>query len=244
MNYTFLSYSIIWSLSYFFIYTYLIFVISVLIYLISNLKDYVATPSLKNFNNFSYLTGFDLAPLLATPLFLFLLLSATWVSPVITSWFGHLIFSPLQLKINFILLLFFSLVLVAYTTTFYYSSQEVYDYIIVTYSFFLWIVFMFLSNNLFTFIFFLEILSTIITLLLVSSVFSSVYFYNNLSLTLNNYFNTTTPFAFLQTLVFFFWVSLIASLNLFVFLISFIFKVFDVWLIFNRINFFLYHLLK
>jgi hypothetical protein len=50
---------------------------SVLIYLISNLKDYVATPSLKNFNNFSYLTGFDLAPLLATPLFLFLLLSAT-----------------------------------------------------------------------------------------------------------------------------------------------------------------------
>jgi len=78
---------------------------------------------------------------------------------------------------------------------------------------------MFLSNNLFTFIFFLEILSTIITLLLVSSVFSSVYFYNNLSLTLNNYFNTTTPFAFLQTLVFFFWISLIASLNLFVFLI-------------------------
>lgn len=219
VNYTFLSHSIIWSLSYFFIYTYLIFILSILLYLISNLKDYVATPKLKNFNNFSYLTGFDLAPLLLTPLFLILVLLSTWVSPIITTWFGHLIFSPLQLKINFVVLIFFFLTILAYISTFYYSSQEVYDYIIVVYNFFLWIIFMFLSNNLFTFIFFLEILSTIITLLLVSSVFSSVYFYNNLSLTLNNYFNTTTPFAFLQTLVFFFWISLIASLNLFVFLI-------------------------
>jgi hypothetical protein len=58
---------------------------SVLIYLISNLKEYVATPSLKNFNTFSYLTGFDLAPLLLTPLFLILVLLTTWVSPIITT---------------------------------------------------------------------------------------------------------------------------------------------------------------
>ena len=218
MNHTFLSHSIVWSLSYFFMYGYLIFVITAVLYLISNLKDYVATPTLKNFNNFTYLTGFDLTPLLLTPVFLIFFITATWVGPTLTAWFGHLIFSPLQLKINFLLLIFFYLVLMAYTTTFYYSSQEVYDYVIVVYNFFTWVVFMFLSNNLFTFIFFLEILSAIITLLLVSSVFSSVYFYNNLSLTLNNYFNTTTPFSFLQTLIFFFWISLVASLNLFLFL--------------------------
>jgi hypothetical protein len=219
IDYTFLSHSIMWSLSYFFVYTYLIFIMSVLLYLISNLKDYVNTPSLKNFSNFSFLTGFDLAPLLFTPLILILYVLFTWVSPVVTGWFGHLTFTPFQFKVNFILITFFYLILIAYVSTFYYSSQEVYDFMIVVYNFYLWIMLLFLSNNLFTFIFFMEILSAIITLLLVSSVFSSVYFYNNLSLTLNNYFNTTTPFAFLQTLVFFFWISLIASLNLFVFLI-------------------------
>lgn len=165
------------------------------------------------------MTGFDLAPLFATPIILILYLLFTWTGPVVMSWFGHLIFTSFQLKTNFILLIFFSLIMVTYTATFYYSSQEVYDYMIIIYNFFLWIVFLFLSNNLFTFIFFIEILGTLITLLLVTSVFSSVYFYNNLSLTLNNYFNTTTPFAFLQTLIFFFWISLVASLNLFIFLI-------------------------
>jgi len=72
--------------------------------------------------------------------------------------------------------------------------------------------------------FFIEVLSALITLLLITSVFSSTYFYNNLSLTSHSYFNQSTPFSFLQTLMFFFWISLISSLNLFLFLILFYLK--------------------
>jgi len=112
----------------------------------------------------------------------------------------------------------------SFFSSFYYSSQEIFDYTIVTYSFFLWMTFLFYSNNIFTVIFFIEILSTLISLLLITSVFSSTYFYNNLSLTSHSYFNQSTPFSFLQTLMFFFWISLVASLNLFVFLTIFYLK--------------------
>jgi len=139
-------------------------------------------------------------------------------------WFGHLIFGSFQLKITYLVTFTFSLIWVAYASSFYYSSQEVFDYTIITYSFFIWTVFLFYSNNIFTVIFFIEILSTLITLLLITSVFSSTYFYNNLSLTNHSYFNQSTPFSFLQTLMFFFWISLVSSLNLFLFLTVFYLK--------------------
>lgn len=162
--------------------------------------------------------------LLLTPSLLLFFLTGSWTGPVCTIWFGHLIFSSLQYKVFFLLFFSFSLLWVAYSSSFYYSSQEVYDYTIVTYSFFLWMLLMFYSNNLFTVIFFIEILSTLITLLLITSVFSTTYFYNNLSLSSHSYFNQSTPFAFLQTLMFFFWISLVGSVNLFVFLTLFYLK--------------------
>jgi hypothetical protein len=82
-------------------------------------------------------------------------------------------------------------------------------------------VLLFFSSNLFTVIFFIEILSTAISLTIITSVFSSLYFYNNIDLSNHNYFNHSTPFSFLQTSIFFFWISLIASLGLFVFLTLF-----------------------
>ena len=159
-----------------------------------------------------------------TPLIIIILLNFSWTSPIVSIWFNHLIFTQLQFKVTYLITFLFLLVWVAYTSSFYYSSQEVYDYTIVTYSFFFWMLLLFYSNNIFTVIFFIEILSTLITLLLITSVFSSTYFYNNLSLTNHSYFNQSTPFSFLQTLLFFFWISLIGSLNLFVFLTLFYVK--------------------
>ena len=173
---------------------------------------------------FNYLSGFDLLWLLLTPLFLMISVNFTWTSPVISVWFGHLIFSAMQLKMSYLISIFFIFIWVSYCSSFYYSSQEIYDYTIVTYSFFLWTIFLFYSNNIFTVIFFIEVLSALITLLLITSVFSSTYFYNNLSLSTHSYFNQSTPFSFLQTLMFFFWISLISSLNLFLFLILFYLK--------------------
>ena len=90
--------------------------------------------------------------------------------------------------------------------------------------FFFWIHFIFFANTIFTFIFFIEIISTLISLLIITSVFSTTYFYNNLNLNFHNYFNNTTPFFFVQMLLYFFWISLVSSLNLFFFLILFYLK--------------------
>lgn len=220
----FLTYSTMWSLTYFFVYFYNFLIFSAVIYLIANIKDFVSYSAFSNSTFFSFLSGFDLFWLLLTPLFLVLLINFSWTSPLISIWFGHLIFTSFQLKMSSFLLFVFVFVWLAYISSFYYSSQEVYDYTIVTYSFFLWTIFLFLSNNIFTVIFFIEILSALITLLLITAVFSSTYFYNNLSLTSHSYFNQSTPFAFLQTLMFFFWISLISSLNLFLFLTLFYLK--------------------
>jgi len=204
------------------VFTILIF--SIIIYLVANIKDFVSYSTFSNSTLFHFISGFDLLGLLFTPLLLVVVVNFSWTSPIISIWFGHLVFTSFQLKISNFLLIIFVLVWLAYISSFYYSSQEVYDYTIVTYSFFLWTIFLFLSNNIFTVIFFIEILSALITLLLITSVFSSTYFYNNLSLTNHAYFNQSTPFSFLQTLMFFFWISLISSLNLFLFLTLFYLK--------------------
>ena len=87
-------------------------------------------------------------------------------------------------------------------------------------------LFLFHANTLFTVIFFIEILSTLVFLLLITSAFSTTYFYNNLNLNLHSYFNPSTPLTYLQMLMFYFWISLIASLNLFFFFILFYLKFF------------------
>lgn len=214
----------IWSLTYFFLFFYNLLIFSAILYLIANIRDFTNYTSFSNNTLFSYVSGLDLLWLLLTPIITMFIINFSWTSPTLMVWFGHLIFSSFQLKITYLVTFTFTLIWVAYASSFYYSSQEVFDYTIVTYSFFMWTVFLFYSNNIFTVIFFIEILSTLITLLLITSVFSSTYFYNNLSLTNHSYFNQSTPFSFLQTLMFFFWISLVSSLNLFLFLTVFYLK--------------------
>ena len=148
-----------------------------------------------------------------------------WSGPAVTAWFGHLLFSSFQLRLFYLVVFFFFLMGLAYATSFYFTSIEVYDYVIVTYNFFLWTFFLFFSNNLFTLIFFIEVLSVLILLILTTSTFSSTYFYNNVGLSSTNYFQKNKPFALLQTLMFLFWISLVSSLNLFLFLTFFYIKV-------------------
>ena len=63
-------------------------------------------------------------------------------------------------------------------------------------------------------------------LLIITSTFSSTYFYNLLNLTKHSYFSQTLPTSYLNTVIFFFWVSLASSLTLFVFLTLFYLKFF------------------
>ena len=226
INY-FNTFSSIWSLNYFFLLFYILLVFSATLYLVSNIKEFTSYNSFANTTSFTYVSGFDLLPTLATPLFLIAFVNFSWIGSDLLSWFGHLIFAGFQIKITYYTLIVFYLIWLAYLTSFYYTSQEVYDYTIISYSFFIWTLFLFYANNIMTVIFFIEILSTLIMLIIVTSTFSSTYFYNNLNLDHHNYFNQTLPTSFLQTIMFFFWISLVSSLNLFIFLTLFYLKFFS-----------------
>lgn len=155
------------------------------------------------------------------PLLLILLLHSLWSGPAITVWFGHVIFSALQYKITFVLFFFFSSYLFALLSTSHASSLGAFDFIFTCLNFFVWSWLLFFSNNLFSFVFLLEVLSAAVTLLLVTSTFSSAGFYSNLSYDAHEYFQASLPLTFFQTVLFFFWITLIASLALFLFILFF-----------------------
>ena len=216
--------SSIWALFYFSHLLYLIFVFSTVLYVLPNLATFSGANNFAKSSSFFSQDGLDLFKLTVSPLFLIFLLHITWSGPSLTAWFGHIIFSQYKFKITYLLFSFFLTYLLSFLMTTHYSATNVYDYTLTTFNFFLWLWLTFFSNNLFTFIFFLELLSASVTLLLVTSTFSSMHFYNSSSYSRHNYFQISTPTALLQTLMFFFWITLVASLLLFLFLITFYFK--------------------
>lgn len=220
----YINFSTLWSLTFFFFSFYSLIIFSFIIYLIPVFKDLTNLYSFKKYINFEYLTGYDLYWIFYTYVLTLLTVNFSWSSPLVLSWFGNMIFSQFQEK--FLYLIFFTSFasISVFCSSFFFGNKGVYDFMIIILSFFFWIMLLFLSNNFFSFIFLIEILSTLITLLLVTSTFSSTYFYNNLDLSLSCYFNNSTPLFYVQMLMYFFWISLITSLNLFFFLVLFYVK--------------------
>lgn len=217
------SYNSLWAIFYFTYFIYVFFAISASVYLLSNLPTYLFS----NQSTFFSVNGLDLLRLFLSFLLLLLLMHSSWSGPSLVAWFGHIEFSHFQFKFLYILYFFFTTYLVVFLSTHHLSSLNTFDYLITILNFFLWVTLMPFSNNLFTFIFFLELISAAITLLLVSSSFSSYHFYNNLSFNKHSYFSTSTPTAFLQTLMFFFWITLVSSLILFLSVITFYLRYFS-----------------
>jgi len=224
----------LWIFCFFFYVIYIFTVFFVIFYLLPLIKDLTLFQKHKTTSAFVYVTGFDVYWILLTPLYLLMLMLFSWSSPSLLAWFGSIIFTNFQIKASFLTLFTFFSVITIYVTSFYFSSREIYDYLLVCFNFFFWIFFLFYANTFFTVVFFIEILSTLIFLLLITSTFSTTYYYNNLNLNLHNYFSPTTPLFYLQMLLYFFWISLISSLNLFFFLILFYlqFLTFD-WFLFE-----------
>ena len=148
----YLTFSTIWCIKYFFLFFYLLLFVLVI---------FLNYTTFSNNTLFNYITGFDIFWLLASPILLMLIINFSWTSPTILVWFGHIIFSPFQFKMTYVIIIVFSFVWLTYSSSFYFSSQEVFDYTNVTYSFFVWVIFLFNSNNIFTVIFFIEILFSI-----------------------------------------------------------------------------------
>ena len=225
-NLTPIAYNSVWSLTYFSYVVYTFFLISALLYTLSNLPAYVAINNFSSATPFISYNGTDFLKLVLTPVFFILLVHVTWAGPSLTAWFGHIIFSNFQFKLTYVLYLFFLSYIIVLLSTHHASSLNFFDFIATVLNFFMWVWILSFSSNIFTFIFFLELLSAVVTLLLVTSTFSSYHFYNNISFTHHSYFQITTPTAYLQTLMFFFWITLFASLALFLFLITFYLKFF------------------
>ena len=221
----FITSSSVWSFSYFFSFTYLIFVFSVLIYLLPIQARYTHTSSLESKTKFVYINSHDLIPIIITPLILLLISNNLWCNSVLTAWFGHIIFTNFQYKIFYLITLVFIITLVVLSSTSYYSSQEIYDFLITNFSFYYWTFILFTTNSIFTVIFGIEVLSTLIFLLIITSSYSTNHFYRNLDLSFGNYKQQVFPYTYLQSLLFFFWMSLITSLSLFVFLLFFYTKI-------------------
>ena len=217
----FVTFSNLWSLVYFFAFTYIGFVFSVVIYCLPTLTNKSAYSVSKNNFTFKYINSSDIFPLLITPISVLFILQLLWVSPSVSAWFGHLIFSGLQLKITYLIIFTYVGVILAFVSTSYFSSREIYDFLITIFNFFFWTVFLFMSNSIFTSIFIIEVLSTLIFLLIITSTFSTTFFYRNINFSHGHLFQQSTPQTYLQSLLFFFWVSLISSLNLFLFCLFF-----------------------
>ena len=178
---------------------------------------------------------------LALPVVLITLINFSWSSVDISAWFGHVIFASFQSKSFTLLNLSFLIFLGVFTQTTYFSSKEIYDFSITTFSFFYWLFLLFCSNSIFSTIFVIEVLSTLILLLIITSTFSSAYFYRNTNLSFGHLFQQTTPFSYIQSILYFFWVSLISSLNLFLFCLFFYILIltFDWYLIEHIFNYFI-----
>lgn len=214
-------FSSLWASLYFGSAVYHVFLISSLLYILPNLQLFADNSSSKSVTTFYSTDGIFLMRLLLTPVVLISVLHMCWCGPSLSAWFGHILFSNFQFKVSFVLFIFFSSYWLIFLPTVHYSTTLIFDYTATSFNFFLWTWVIFFSENIFTFIFFLELLSASITLLVTTSVFSSNHFYSNISFSKHSYFQTSAPTAFLQTLMFFFWITLVTSLSLFLFITLF-----------------------
>lgn len=232
-----------WGLGIFFNLIYLLIFFSLLVYILPILLSSLNSNSLRG----SYRSTFYIISALESSLFIFafptciLLIFGLWSSYDVAAWFGHLLFSCFHWKIFFFIVFVFFIMLYYFLTVTYLSSSEIYDFVITKYSFFFWVLILFWANTVFTVIFVIEVLSTLIFLLITTSTYSTSFFYKNIVFDSKNFFQSNLPFTFLQSLIFFFWISLLSSLNLFLFCIFLVIYIstFDWFLIEHIFNFLL-----
>lgn len=215
----FITYSNLWTWAIFFPLTYVLFIFSTIFYCLPILKNHTSFTSTKFKSLFLKINNFDLKLVIYTPLIILLLLLLLWEAPTTSAWFGHVIFASQQIKMSYFIWTVFLLVITVFLSTSYFTSREIYDYIIVLYNFFYWILILFLSNTILTTIFVIEVISALIFLLIVTSTLTSNYYYRNLDFSFGHIFQNSSPYTYLQSLIYYFWISLISAINLFLFLL-------------------------
>jgi hypothetical protein len=207
-----------WTGAFFFVLIYAVFLMSFIIYCIPVLTNFQKHNFFKTKTFFSLINWNSVSNFLTYFILSILLVNSYWHIPNTSAWFGHLIITNFGLKILNINLIVFSLVMHNIISNSYFSSKEIYDYIITVINAFFWITLLFFLNTIFSTIFVIEVLSTILFLLIITSNYSTCFYYNTMDLSKGVYSHQIFPHSYIQSLLFFFWVSLVASLNLFLFI--------------------------
>jgi len=180
-------------------------------------------------------------------IFLLITINFYIVSGYSTSlWFNHLLLDSFNFKINILVsfTFFISLIFTMHNNLFLNSS--VINFLSSIINLFIWIFFIFLSSNILSFIFLLEMISASVTTLTVSSFFFINFKFSKLKLTYNNYFFLNISFYKVSSIMYFFWTSFLTSINLFFFLLIFNYYFYTLDLVFFNhllsfnLNFFSY----
>lgn len=193
----------IWSLAFFFCIFYLttIFLLAAsTIPLVFSFTD----RNFKNTINYVHITAWSMYKFMSTPIMIMFLLTFSWVSLTVNMWFGQIVMSTMQRNLTLLCVSSFGLVYYIYNTNIIYNTKDVYDFIITLFNTLIWTFLLFYSNNLFVVIFFIEILTGLTTLILITSAFSSTYNYQVWNFSKSLYFNSILPKSTLDTLIFFF----------------------------------------
>ena len=215
---TFLTFSQIWSFLFFLPLCYGLLLVTLILYLIpiSGTQFNSLTQSYTQ-SNFKFISGYDVFPILLYSIFFILFINWSWFSPSLSAWFGHVAVTAFQVKIFTLIWLLFLFTSYVELSNAYFSSRDAYDSLITKLSLAFWLALIFFSNSLITTIFIIEVMSALLFLLITTSVYSTTFYYKNIDFSQYNYFQNVMPYSFLNSLIYFFWVSLVSSLNLFLF---------------------------
>lgn len=216
----------LWSLTLFMFLTYSVFIYCLIIYMLPVLSNTQKFTFFKRKTFFIFINWPSISNLLMTFFISFLLVNFYWYSYNLSVWFGHLVVFNFNMKIIYLNIIIILLTLYTVLTNSFFSSKEIYDFLATTLNTFYWITLLFFINSIFSTIFIIEVLSTIIFLLIITSNYSSTFYYNTIDLSKGVYNQHIFPYTYIQSLLFFFWMSLLASLNLFLFITQLYLKVF------------------
>lgn len=171
-------------------------------------------------SNFRYIDGISLSLFVNSLPLLLVLLCMTWSGPCVVSGFGHLVFTSFERKIALLVFLLFLTYVSISGPAFFFVNSSSYDFVLTLYHITTWLVFLFLVSNILSLSFVIEVLTGLVTLLLVTSHTPSSH---GSSLSTLVYSSTSAKSSmsttYLFSLLIFFWTSLITTLTLFLFLL-------------------------
>lgn len=218
--------------TYLIFFTYIFFTLVVNVYNINNLSQKYLPVRIKTSGS-SIFNGENIKKLISLFLFLNLITVSSLKGYSSSIWFSHLIFDNFQIKMMYIIIISFYLIVMLTISNMSVITLDKQDYVLSTLNMYFWVSLMFLTSNLFTFIFILEVLSISVMLLNSTSTNYATLSTNKSNFSNNMYSFINLPYYKLNSLIFYFWVSFIASVNLFIFLYFYIYYFLTLDLVFT-----------